>query len=350
MILIACDKFKGTLSAAEAGDAICRALRDGGYKGEISVVPMADGGEGTTAALGAEPDSALPGIFVLPGGDVAVVESSDFVGRPCFGTQDILDRSGFRLGMAVRAVRASGRFKSILIGIGGTAIADGGMGLLQGLGAEFRDAGGNLIAAPVTPRIILEDVASMSFPDIKDWRKILCGLSDVRASLVGPGLSAMDFVRQKGADDGEAIIIRDALAKLREIFPGHSSDFDGAGGGLGFAIASVLGAPCVSGADYVLSHLDMDLSKVELIITGEGSVDRQTTGGKVVDAVNRFGILHGIHVLSIGGMVVENPGYQDLVSTMSPGELLPVNAVEAARRLEETVRNRVFSKKCVKIF
>ncbi len=346
MILIACDKFKGTLSASEAGEAIRRALRGGGYSGEISVVAMADGGEGTAAALGAEPDSALAGVSVLPGGDVAVVESSTFVGRACFdfATQNILDRSSFSLGRTVRSALESGRFKNILIGIGGTATADGGMGFLQGLGAEFRDAEGCTVSEPMTPRIIMERMASMSFPGIGEWRKSICGLSDVRASLSGPGLSAMDFVRQKGAGPGETGIIRGALAKLQDIFPGVSSDFDGARGGLGFAIAYVLSAPCISGADYVLSHLDIDLSKVELIITGEGSVDRQTSGGKVVDAVNRFGRAHAIPVLSIGGRVVENPGYQELVSTMLPGEQPPVSPSEAVFRLERTVREKLFSK------
>ena len=327
MIVIACDKFKGTMTSEEVSSVVASALRDAGVRSEIRVVVMADGGEGTARAIG-----RMDGL--------KIVESSAYAGPGCFdmARTSILDRSTFALGEAVR--HELDRGNKVYVGIGGTATADGGAGFLQALGVRFYDSGGSEITTPLTPRTINGSLASVgSLPE--GLKEGIAGLSDVCATLTGPGLSALDFLVQKGASASDCKEVVSALDKLRRLFGDRSSRFDGAGGGLGFALAAVVGAPCMSGADFILERLDINPDEISLLITGEGSIDYQTSGGKVVDAVNRYGLRKGITVWSIGGKVEPGCSFPWVVSTMNPTDLPPSSSPEARSRLYETVRREI---------
>ncbi len=344
MILIACDKFKGTLDAGTANGIISRALRDLGISEEIVTLPMSDGGEGLAEALDAVPTGAGKSVYILPQTGDALLASSDYCGRLQYGVYgvSILDRSSYALGVAIRNAVAHGSgFGHCYVGVGGTMTADGGAGMLQALGFGFLTRSHRLVDRPVTPRILLDDVVAVRYPDeccAGILRTRLTALSDVSASLVSPPLSALDFIAQKGADADEGECVGRALVRLRDLTGGGESLIDGAGGGIGYALASVIGAETLSGAEFVIARRVAPLTGIRLIITGEGCIDSQTSGGKVVDALNRFGIRRGIPVLSVGGCVKGNPSYRYVVATAPyvSGNVLPT-AKEAADNLRKAI-------------
>ncbi len=305
MILIAPDKFKGSLTAPQAAELIADALRLCGFE-DLMLVPMADGGEGTPRSLGGR----------------SVILSSDFAG---FGStslagKSLMGRSSFPLG---REILRHGS-EPIYIAIGGTATSDGGAGLLQALGARFFGPQGEILR-PITPAdlpsLVRIDTSGLAHPE-------LTGLSDVRAALLPPGLSALDFARQKGASDADMKMLEAGLRRLAELLPDSPpGPHAGAGGGIGYALESVLKAPVADGAVAVLEAQHIPWQRVSLIITGEGRIDAQTAGGKVVKALTDKARQLAVPVIAIGGYVEPHLRSRNVVSTIdSPDEYDPALA------------------------
>lgn len=335
MILIAVDKFKGSLTADEAAAAIADGLFAAGIREEVTICPMADGGEGT-------PDT----VFGYP-----VIRSCDHIGWDNAGLvrKSILDRSSYALGEYLMheygperqtggtAAPAINESSPGWIAIGGTITSDGGAGMLQALGMRFYDAEGREIATHITPRK-LADVSKveMSEEEREYWLKRLRALSDVEASLTGPGLCALDFAAQKGATPEDIETIRRGLKWFASLAAsGKSSPIDGAGGGIGFAIASVLGCPYSNGAETILESKNIEWREFSLVITGEGRIDRQTGGGKVVDAVRRAAESHGVRCVAVGGYVIPELRSRNVFTTISnPSEY---NSSLAAQRLSRCI-------------
>ncbi|MDE6160760.1 MAG: glycerate kinase, partial [Muribaculaceae bacterium] len=248
MIVIAPDKFKGTLSAAQAADAIAGGLRDAGIADTLRLYPMADGGDGTAAVLAG----------LLPGG-TCMVETHQHIGPACFRCEPAA-RSSFALGVEIgRALERGGR---VLVGIGGTACCDGGAGMLQALGLRAFRADGSEITEPLSPATLMQ-VASVDASALPRGARIIA-LSDVRASLApspDSALSALDFAHQKGFAETYMPQLAGALRHWHDIAaPGRSSPVDGAGGGVGFALVSVLGAEARSGARFVADAYGMPVA------------------------------------------------------------------------------------------
>ncbi len=321
MIVIASDKFKGTLTAGEACRAIAEGLRAAGVGARMVLMPMADGGDGTAAIL--QP---------LLGAGAHVVESHACIGPDAFRGLPPMLRSSHALGMALREAPAA---MPLLVGIGGTACCDGGAGMLQALGMKAWRADGSLIEEPLTPQA-LAGVARVDFSDIDSaCVSRLTALADVHASLLPDSagmLSALDFAPQKGFTDMEALAR--ALAAWRRLAGGgRCSAVDGAGGGVGFAIASVLGAPFADGASFVADAYGGDaLRGATLVVSGEGCIDSQTGAGKVVAEMARRARAAGARFLAIGGSVRGTHPFQT-VAVDSPGTPLPQSPAEAAARL-----------------
>lgn len=322
MKLIIPDKFRGTLSAAEAARAISE-----GLGGDCLCLPMADGGEGTAAAL--------PGF--------CVVESAAVIGHCSpISKQPILRRSSYNLGKAIRRALESDAEK-VYVAVGGTATADCGAGMLQALGALFHDANGSRIFEALCPQTIRR-IASVDLSPLQEIRGRLCLLSDVEASLCGLGLSALDFLRQKGASTKDAIIIKYALTHMQSLIGGESP-YDGAGGGIGYALASAIGCEAYSGAEFVLDHLPVDWSRVELVATGEGSIDGQSLGGKVVGCILRKCEQMGIPAVAFGGRVAAEISDDRCVEVTPPTLGMPDHPTaytlltEAARQWAEKFSN-----------
>lgn len=341
MIVIAPDKFRGTLTARQAAVTIADALRRRGVKSPIFLYPMADGGEGTGEALAGDDVAEIStGIRRLTTGDY-VVTSADVIGHRSFADDsDPLRRSSAALGRAIADILNEDRSDNrIYVGIGGTATVDCGAGLLYALGARFDNACG---VCPDVPSVYdFADIVSVDFSgvDIDMLRRRVVTLCDVRASLLpdGDGLSMLSFARQKGVDDEHMPVLREAARCFKSAVGCGDGIYDGAGGGTGFALTNILGCEAHDGARMILSRLPVDSAEIECFITGEGRIDAQTSGGKVVAAVFERAAQLGVPAYAFGGCVEGPVDDRCIFSTMRPGEDAPASSEEARLRLWKAV-------------
>jgi len=280
---------KGVLSALEAALALAAGMRGAGLEAEE--LPVADGGEGTAevfaAALGGEWRAAAASdplgrpvearYLVLDDGS-AVVEGAEAVGLRLLG-QDELDplaASSRGLGELLLAI-AAGASGSIIVGLGDTGTVDGGAGLLEVVGGEL---GGREL-------------------------EVLC---DVRSPLLGERGAARAFGPQKGASPEQIDELERRLAAMDELLPYAELPGAGAAGGLGAALAS-LGGSLLPGAEVVLERIDFaaQARAADLVITGEGTLDRSSTEGKAVGEVVRVCAELGVRCELFGGRIDEPP-------------------------------------------
>lgn len=309
MIVVAPDKFKGTLTARQTGDIIADVLRSRGL--DAHVFPMADGGEGTCAVF----ERFIP--------QINCVESSSF--HP---EGSIVHRSTYGLGIELLKSLRKG---ATCLAIGGTRTADGGAGLLQALGYKFLREDGSEILQPMCPCLLLS-VAAVQPPDSLPFGlDSLIGLADVEASLLPPGLSAMDFLTQKGADEEDKRIIFKALKNLENML-GTGGKYAGAGGGLGYALETVLGAQVEAGAPFIGRHV-LPAQDVDAVFTGEGALDFQTAGGKVVHFLAKYALLHSAPLWVLAGTVHPSAEYSHAYGCVPWGSSVPENPAEALRQL-----------------
>lgn len=344
-IVIAPDKFKGSLAAAGVAEHLARGLRSAfvglGTEVLISCVPIADGGDGTVDAalaagfetVGVEVSGPLANpvrtTFAVgdghglgaPGVRTAVVElatASGLVvlprgadGRP---RPDALRASSRGTGELIRAALDHGA-ELIVLGVGGSACTDGGAGLLAALGARLRDADGADLAdgGGALPELAEVDLAGLD-PRISRTRFVLA--SDVDNPLLGARGAATIFAPQKGAGPDQVARLEAGLTRWRDavlqldlvaLDSARSAAADqpgaGAAGGVGFAALAVLGAESRSGIEVVLGLTDLDelVAGADLVITGEGSLDEQSLGGKAPIGVARLARRHGIEVRVVCG-------------------------------------------------
>ena len=334
-IVIAPDKFKGSLPAAEVADAIAAGLRAGWPGAELVTVPVADGGEGTVDAAVAAGLERVPVTVDGPTGEpvhasyarrgeVAVIELADACGllRLPGGLLAPLTASSFGCGQVLAAALAAGA-RQIILGVGGSASTDGGAGLLQALGARVLDTRGEPLArggAALRDVATLElsglhpalrDVAALELtvlhPALRVSSVILA--TDVVNPLTGPDGAAEVYGPQKGASPEQitelasglrrwAAVVAAATGTDRSQAPGA-----GAAGGVGFAALAVLGAQARPGIGLVLDLVDFDaaLDGAALVIIGEGSMDTQTLAGKAPVGVARAAARRGIPVVAVVG-------------------------------------------------
>ena len=303
-VLIAPDKFKGSLTAAEVARHLGTGLQQRGVT--TRALPLADGGDGSIAAAVAagfrpvDVDVATATgqrhtATIAFDGVTAVVEVANTCGLHTLPAETLapLRSSSAGLGDAVRAARQL-EAKRIVLALGGSASTDGGTGMLAVLGAVFRDEAGQ----PVTPeggslgRIHTVDLAGL--PDLSTTEIVIA--SDVQNPLTGPDGAAAVYGPQKGADPDQVVALDAGLTHLvdRLVACGHPTARQlavtagaGAAGGLGFA-GLLLGGHAVSGADFFLDLLQFEahLDGCDLVITGEGRIDDQTLQVAVLEGAD----------------------------------------------------------------
>ena len=320
-IVIAMDSFKGSLSSLEAADAVREGILRAHPKACIIIRPLADGGEGTVDALIAgldaerteaevsgplgEPVRAVYGIK----GDLAVMEMAAAAGLPLVPLEkrDGVSASTYGVGeMIAHALKRGCR--RFVMGIGGSATTDGGMGMLQALGFSFRDAEGKEAGRGAAA---LGSVASVSdeavMPELREAEfSIAC---DVNNPLCGPRGAAFVYGPQKGLRTLESTD-RDmaSYARICAAFTGRDMAEQagaGAAGGLGFAFLTFTRSRLHSGVDLVLDTVGIDeaLDGADIAVTGEGRIDAQTVMGKAPGGVARRAKAHGCRVVAFAGSV-----------------------------------------------
>jgi glycerate kinase len=304
-VLIAPDKFKGSLSATEVADNLAHGLAETGA--DVATLPLADGGDGSVAAAlaaGLQPSTFIVAdalgqphtTTIAVGETTAVVEIASSCGLSTLppGTLAPMSASSFGFGEAIRHAAGLG-VRRIMLALGGSASTDAGIGMLSALGYSFHDDRGELVAPSGGS---LRRIRHVQARDALN----LCGIDfivacDVTNPLQGPRGAAAVFGPQKGATNAEIDELEHGLETLVAAF--ERSDYPasrtwattagaGAAGGCAFA-ALALGARMVSGADFFLDLLDFDraLATVDLVVTGEGRLDRQTLDGKLPVVVAR---------------------------------------------------------------
>jgi glycerate kinase len=291
-ILVAPDKFKATLTADEVCESICSELRVLGHV--VDALPLADGGDGTAAAVlhhgfDARMALAVDGLgrpregLIAWRGSEALIEMAQVCGLAtvCDVPLDPWRASSLGLGLTARAAREAGA-TSITLSLGGSASIDGGVGLLAGLGFAVLDRRGN----PVCPDLVgMSQAASIEPIEIGGFWRVLV---DVTSPLVGPLGAVRVFGPQKGLESRELDRVSAAMCRWADILerafgvdvaqmPGG-----GAAGGVAAAAQAALGATIESGAEFIadLTGLRERVRAADVVVTGEGAFDEQTFAGK----------------------------------------------------------------------
>ena len=326
-IVVASDSFKGCLSSMQVADAVERAVLQACPACDVIKTDVADGGEGTMDALQhtrgghkiwLEVSDPLgrpvrASYVILEDGTTAVVEMAAASGLPLLSPEERnpLETSTYGTGQLIADALNKG-CRKFLIGIGGSATNDAGMGMLQALGYRFTDAQGNVLCGcgESLEKVASIDASSAS-PALKESEFIVA--CDVDAPLYGPKGAAYVFAPQKGADTETVERLDNGLKHFSEVVAkskGAIEDYAqtpgaGAAGGLGFGLMAFLNARLISGVDMVLDAIGFDsiIKDADLIITGEGKVDTQTLTGKTPYGVLQRAKLQGIPVVAIGGSV-----------------------------------------------
>ncbi|MEI6534448.1 MAG: glycerate kinase [Verrucomicrobiaceae bacterium] len=358
-ILLALDKFKGSLTAIQASDAVARGLQRAGWLGEVEICPIADGGEGFAGAvmntLGGEWCEAPVhdaqgrlitvryGLIQREGRHEAVMEMSAASGLAMVSDLPLDPRKASTRGTGEMMRHAlSHGAQRILIGIGGSATNDGGSGMAAALGFRFLDeAGAEVMDLPAD----LERVCR-----IDGTNRLACDVvvaSDVTNPLLGERGATRIYGPQKGVREVEFfesrlerladLVKRDLRCDYRE------TSGAGAAGGLGFGLMSFCGARLECGFDLVanMTGLPDRVSRADIVITGEGKLDSQTLHGKGPMGVASMARAAGKRVAGIGGIIEESEAlaaqFDLLIQVKPPGMSMAEAINQAAELLEECV-------------
>jgi glycerate 2-kinase len=356
-VVVAPDKFKGSLTAAQVASALAAGLVSARPGLEVDTVPVADGGDGTVAAAVAAgyaetfvdvvgPTGRPVRASYARRGTDAVVELAAASGLVLVDRPDPLGATSYGTGELVRAALDAG-CRRIVLGIGGSACTDGGAGLLQALGARLLDASGNDLPSGGGALASLAEVdLSGLHPAVAEAELVVA--CDVDNPLID---AATVYGPQKGATADDVAVLERGLRRWAEVVAPAVADVPGAGaaGGAGFAALAVLGATLRPGIDLVLDLVGLDrrLAGAELVITGEGSLDEQTLRGKAPAGVAAAARRAGITVVAAGGRCLLNATELGVDATYALTDLEPdvQRCIEQAAPLLERLGARIASER-----
>lgn len=319
-VLLAPDKFKGTLTAAEVADHLSAGIGSARPDVEIVVVPVSDGGDGL---LDAAERAGFERVLVPAAGPTGVAVQASYVQRGGEAVIELAEVCGLGrlpdsapapatatsrgVGEVIAAALDAG-CTQILVGIGGSASTDGGAGMVRALGARVRDAAG---------RELDEGGSALAEAAEVDLTGLHRGLAtatitfacDVDNPLTGPAGAAAVYGPQKGADPELVTALDHALSVWAEVVAAatgrdqQETPGAGAAGGVGFGAVAVLDAALRPGAEVVqeLTGLEQSMADADLVVTGEGSLDAQTLHGKAPAGVAAAARRAGVPVVAVAG-------------------------------------------------
>lgn len=327
-IVVAVDSFKGSMTSLEAGGAIAQGIRKAAPDANVVVRPVADGGEGTMDALiegmqGAYETITVTGpngkpiecqYGVIPEAGIAVVEMAKAAGLPLLRPEERnpLYTTTYVVGEIIKDAIQKG-YRRFIIGIGGSATNDVGIGFLQALGYHFLNAEGKEVPFGA---IGVKDIADVRLghvmPELQECSfRVAC---DVNNPLYGENGCSYVYARQKGATD-ESIremdqwiqnysnLLKEKQLSMLEDMPGA-----GAAGGLGYAFASFTNSKLESGIQIVLEETKLEeyIKMADIVITGEGRLDGQTIRGKAPVGVAKLAKKYNKKVIAFAGSVSQD--------------------------------------------
>lgn len=329
-VVVAIDSLKGSLSSIEAGNTIKSAILSVKPDASVIVKPLADGGEGTTDAfiegLGGEktelsvtgplgaPVNAYYGY--LPQTNTAIMEMASAAGITLIpeNEKNPLLATTYGVGEMIRHAIGKG-CRNFIIGIGGSATNDGGIGMLKALGYSFLDENGQDIGegGQALSKVMSID-ASHICPELSECNfQVAC---DVNNPLCGSNGATYIYGPQKGVTEEMKEELDRGMAHFAQItehvLNNHFSEAEGAGaaGGLGFALLSYLNARLTPGIELILEaiELEKEVQDADIVITGEGRLDHQTAMGKAPVGVARLAKKYGARVIAFAGSVTKDAG------------------------------------------
>ena len=359
-ILIAANSFKHSLNASQACAAIQQGLLQSGLQASCRLLPIADGGNGTLDAFLAaggqrirlevlgplmRPIQAAYGL--LPGGETAVIEMAQAAGLELLAAHELnpLIASSYGVGQLMADALARG-VKRIIIGLGGSATVDGGMGCLQALGLRLLDANGNEVRRGGQG---LRDIARVDDSALADWEDIdIIIASDVDNPTLGEKGAARVFGPQKGADPAMVEVLEQNLRHCFTIlFEQRGIDLrqvkgGGAAGAFAAGLMAFFSCEMASGIELVLAHnrFAEHLKDSDLVITGEGQIDAQTIDGKAPVGVARLAREHGLPTIAlVGGINIDERRLHEAgIQAVFPIVDKPMSLQDALDNAEDLLR------------
>ncbi|MFC3052884.1 glycerate kinase [Kordiimonas pumila] len=326
-VAIAMDSFKGSLSSIEAADAVAEGLKNV-FPGATSIaVPVADGGEGTVDAVltalggkrvelevtGPQGTPVVAGYGITHDGVLAIIEMAAASGLTLIpkNKRNPMQATTFGTGELILDAVKRG-VQKIIIGIGGSATVDGGVGLAQALGVGFLDKSGQPLAAPLMAADIGR-IAQIDCSQIGEAVRVIefVAACDVDNVLCGPLGAAEVFGRQKGATEADIAVLDKSLRQYAECIAATAGieiaglPRTGAGGGVTAALHAFLGAKLLHGIELIIEtiHFKDQIGAADMVVTGEGFIDSQTVFGKTPVGIAKAAKELGMPVVAIGGQV-----------------------------------------------
>ncbi|MGY3704412.1 glycerate kinase family protein [Vagococcus martis] len=327
-VLIAMDSFKGSVSSLEAGKAVSQGLSKSGLSSHTEIVPVADGGEGTVEAFLYKTDGKTmikkvtgplgKEVYVKYGiyKETSYIEVAETSGITLVNKEELdpFKATTYGLGELIESLMNSG-YRRFIIGLGGSATNDAGIGMLRALGYRFMTENGSFIDENICELSNLTKIDDSKVSNqLKECQFIIA--SDVNNPLVGKNGATAVFGPQKGLKKSDV----NTLDKLIEKFGVMSSSYlnndfmmtagAGAAGGLGFAFMSYLNAELFSGFDLLAKEKNIinKVKKADMVITGEGRLDAQSVMGKVPSALAELTKQSNKPLLAICGSVSDDAG------------------------------------------
>lgn len=339
-IILAFDKFKGSLSSEQVAAAFAQGWQSVVPDSDISIVPIADGGDGLLQSLATTLGASMQSIVAHDplhrsisthyaiSGDRAIIEMAQVSGLALLNAEERnpMLTSSYGLGEVMLDALDRGAQRMIL-GIGGSATNDCGMGMLAALGYKFYNAEGEVLtpSGEAMCRVARVDATNV------DTRLAKCDIvvaSDVDNPLSGKRGAAWVYAKQKGATPAMIDALDEGMHRFAEVVGGDYHNLPGAGaaGGVGYALMALLGATLKPGIELVLDTLNFDmlLDGAQLVVTGEGRIDSQTLMGKGPSGVLRRARAKCVPVVALGGRVewceeLENSGFERIYEATPEG-------------------------------
>jgi glycerate kinase len=362
-IILAPDSFKGTFSSMEVIKHLEEAAMRHFSPLEVIKVPIADGGEGTVDSLvtatggeyrvvevmGPLSEMRVKAKYGIINGATAVIEMAQASGLPLIpaGKRDPLNTTTYGTGEIIKAALDDG-IRDFIIGIGGSATNDGGIGAAQALGVKFLDKSGKEVGLGGKQLQCIEKIILHSLdPRIKE--STITVICDVSNPLTGPNGATAVYGPQKGVNDRSFDILESGMKNYeRLIMETTGMDMSvvpgsGAAGGLGAALVAFFGATLKPGIDTILDYVRFDdlLEGADIVVTGEGRIDGQSVYGKVPVGIAKRCKAKGVKVIAIvGGMGSEAQKVYDYgIYSIMPTVNAPMSLEEAIARAEELLRD-----------
>lgn len=327
-VLVAIDSLKGSLTSMEAGAAIAEGIHSADSDAQVQVSPLADGGEGTVEALTSGMGGVIQKVMVTgPLGELVncsygMIEKNKTAIIEMAGASGIilvpetkrnpLETTTYGVGEVIYDAMKKG-CRRFIVGIGGSATNDGGVGMLQALGYGFLDAEGKQIPFGAAGLEMLVSITSdQVIPELSECEFLVA--CDVTNPLCGTNGASAVFGPQKGATPEMVAMMDQWLANFAELAKTEKADVDvnapgtGAAGGLGFAFQSFTNAVLKSGISIVLeeTNLEEKIKNADFVVTGEGRLDFQTAMGKAPIGVAKLAKKYNKTVIAFAGSVTKD--------------------------------------------